>query len=235
MLIWVNKLKYRLGIMNTRGRKRRKHMYYYRYGAAVKKVVFIGLAVLACMYLIITIENRINPLIYDMSISNLSSMVIRECNTAVSELIESENVDYAEIVDENIDKEGKLKSLSVNYKNLNLFKSKLAVDVQRRIDNINSVDITIPFMSLISDRFYSAVGFPVKLRVLTDENIDIQFFDEFTSAGVNQTRHRIYVRVVTEVSVNVPVRGRGDDIVTDIPIAETIIVGDVPSTYLNFQ
>ena len=189
--------------MNTRGRETPENICIITdTEQAVKKVVFIGLAVLTCMYLIITIENRINPLIYDsMSISNLSSVVIRECNTAVSKLIESENVDYAEIVDENIDKEGKLKSLSVNYKNLNLFKSKLAVDVQRRIDNINSVDITIPFMSLISDRFYSAVGFPVKLRVLTDENIDIQFFDEFTWAGVDQTRHRIYVRVVTEVSV----------------------------------
>ena len=234
MSIILAKLKYRAGFFKKRKRKR----YIYKnkkLSRRIKLIVCFAVSICALTYVFTTIESRINPLIYDMSISTLNSMVLRECNSAVNEFVASDSVIYDELINKTEDENGNLKSLSVDYKNLNIFKSRLAVDIQNRIDQINSVEVYIPVMSMLTDRFYSAVGFPVKIKVMTDENVGVQFYDEFISGGVNQTVHKIYVRIITEIGVNIPIRGNGDDVVTDIPIAETVIVGDVPETYIDFQ
>ncbi len=168
-----------------------------------------------------------------MSLSNLNSIVLRECSDAVECAVRGGDLSYESLISQTRGDEGSIKSLTVDYQSLNLFKSKLAQDVQSRIDKINSVEVYIPFMSLFSDKFYSAAGFPVKVKVMSDENVRIEFEDKFESAGMNQTRHQILVKITAEMGVNLPVRGNGDDIVTEIPIAETVIVGEVPTVAIS--
>ena len=201
----------------------------------LKLIAVLILTAAALAYTFSGIERRIDPLVRDMALSNLSSLVIRECNDAVSDAVENGGVDYDALVKKETDSRGRILSLSVNYKSFNVFKSRLTQDIQNRIDKINSVEVFIPIMSMFSDRFYSALGFPVKIKVMTDENIHIDFSDSFEAAGINQTRHLISVKVTAEMGVNTPVRASGDDIVTEIPIAETIIVGDTPLAAIGGQ
>ena len=201
----------------------------------LRLIAALILTVAALAYTFSGIERRIDPLVRDMALSNLSSIVIRECNDAVIDAVENGGADYDALVKKETDSCGRILSLSVNYKSFNAFKSRLTQDIQNRIDKINSVEVFIPIMSMFSDRFYSALGFPVKIKVMTDENIHIDFSDSFEAAGINQTRHLISVKVTAEMGVNTPVRASGDDIVTEIPIAETIIVGDTPLAAIGGQ
>ncbi len=204
-------------------------------GRRLKISAFVLLALGAACFLWANIENRLYPLLTDMALSNLNSIVLRECSDAVAEASANGGADYGELINKAADSGGNIKSISVNYAELNQFKSSLAKDVQSRIDKINSVDVYVPFMSMFSDSFYSALGFPIKIKVLTDENIQIDFEDKFESAGINQTRHFICVKITAEMGVNLPVRKSGDDIVTEIPIAETIISGETPAAIFGDQ
>lgn len=218
-----------------RKRPRRPRGDFKRAKKRLKLIVVLILTAAALAYTFSGIERRIDPLVRDMALSNLSSLVIRECNDAVSDAVENGGVNYDALVKKETDSRGRILSLSVNYKSFNSFKSRLTRDIQNRIDRINSVEVFIPIMSMFSDRFYSALGFPVKIKVMTDENIHIDFSDSFEAAGINQTRHLISVKVTAEMGVNTPVRASGDDIVTEIPIAETIIVGDTPLAAIGGQ
>lgn len=218
-----------------RKRPRRPRGDFKRAKKGLKLIVVLMLTAAALAYTFSGIERRIDPLVRDMALSNLSSLVIRECNDAVSDAVENGGVDYDALVKKETDSRGRILSLSVNYKSFNVFKSRLTQDIQNRIDKINSVEVFIPIMSMFSERFYSALGFPVKIKVMTDENIHIDFSDSFEAAGINQTRHLISVKVTAEMGVNTPVRASGDDIVTEIPIAETIIVGDTPLAAIGGQ
>ena len=218
-----------------RKRSRRPRGDFKRAKKRLKMIAALILTAAALAYTFSGIERRIDPLVRDMALSNLSSLVVRECNDAVSDAVENDGVDYDALVNKETDSRGRILSLSVNYKNFNGFKSRLTRDIQSRIDKINSVEVFIPIMSMFSDRFYSALGFPVKIKVMTDENIHIDFSDSFEAAGINQTRHLISVKVTAEMGVNTPVRASGDDIVTEIPIAETIIVGDTPLAAIGGQ
>ena len=56
---------------------------------------------------------------------------------------------------------------------------------------------------------------------------------EFTSAGINQTKHRITATIQVFLRYTLP----GQSIVVQyentLPIYETVIVGNVPNTYLE--
>lgn len=236
MFIWQRKLRYRLGLSGGKKRyiilstaKKKKTRKYVKFTLVCTVLIFV------IAYMFFNIENRIYPLINDMALSNLNSIVLRECNSAVSEIIEKYDINYSSIIEKNTDVNENIKSLSVDYSKLNIMKSNLTNEVQRRIDKINSVDISIPFMAFVSDSFYSGIGIPITLRVLTDENVKVEFCDEFISEGINQTKHLIKVKIITDIGINVPIRNNGESIETEIPIAESVIVGDIPSTYINFK
>ena len=238
MFIWQRKLKYRLGLSG--GRKRyvisnyayKKNRRFFR---CIKFAVICMILIFGITYASLNIENRISLLVNDMALSNLNSIVLRECNSAVSEIIEKYDISYSSLVNKNTDSNEAVKSLSVDYSKLNIMKSNLTNEVQKRIDKINSVDVSIPFMAFVSDRFYSGVGIPISLKVLTGENVQVDFCDEFISEGINQTKHLIKVKIITDIGINVPIRNNGEAIETEIPIAESIIVGDTPSTYINLK
>ena len=239
MLIWLRKLKYRFGITGNK----KKYVSYNAFNRQKRNKLFkrtkfaaVCIAfVLLISYIITDIEKRISPLINDMALSNLNSIVLRECNTVVSEMICDYDVSYNSLIDKSVGADGSIKSLAVDYAKLNVLKSDLTNEVQTRIDRINSVDISIPLMAFLSDRFYSGVGIPISIRVLTDENVKLDFYDEFVTEGINQTKHLIKVRIITDIGINVPIRNNGDSIETEIPIAESIITGDIPNTYIDFN
>ena len=234
MFIWQKKLKYRLGLS---GKRCKRHRTYYnrKSSSKIKFYIILILVIVSCVFLFNSIENHIDLVIKDLSLSVLNSEVTKECNSAVSELINESNINYDSIINMTKDSSGNVKSLETNYREINLLKSELAVNVQNRIDKINSVDISIPILSMFSSKFYSGYGIPVSLRVLTNENVKVEFCNEFISAGINQTKHLIKVKVTTALGVVLPVRGDLEDIVTEVPIAESVIVGDVPDTYLDFN
>lgn len=242
MRVWQRKLKYRLGLYNKRKshrmpfRVRRKgHKGRSREAGVLKAVSIFMIFIILGKYIMHDIELRINPLISDMALSNLNSIVIRESNAALNETLSEYNLSYDSFVEKTTNSSGEIDSLSLNYENLNLMKSYLSINIQNRIDDVNYVDVNVPIMAFFSDRFFSGRGIPISLKILTDENLDVEFCDEFISEGINQTKHLIKVKVITDFGISFPIRKSELPVEIEIPIAETVLVGDVPETYINFN
>ena len=77
------------------------------------------------------------------------------------------------------------------------------------------------------------MGPSLNLRVTLAGNVKADFKSTFESAGVNQTRHRIYLDVGTSVYSFLPGINSTTDVNTDELVAETVIVGEVPQMMLN--
>lgn len=241
MFIWQRKLKYRLGLSGQRRRYKRKTIHIRpRREGRVRLTRLAALSVCAAViagtiFVVNDIQRRINPLINDMALSNLNSIVLRECSNAVSETVCNYDVSYNSLIKKDMGTDGRVSALAVDYAKLNIMKSDMTNEIQSRIDKINSVDISIPLMAFVSNKFYSGIGIPLSIRVLTDENVKVDFYDEFVTEGINQTKHLIKVRIIIDIGINVPIRNNGEAIEMEIPIAESIIAGDVPETYLGFN
>lgn len=239
MFIWQRKIKYRLNLFNKKKRKRLKfNPQNNRNNFNFKKFKVYTVLIIAFIIIFWTfssIEHRVNPIITNLALSTLNGKVLDESNNSVSKVISKHDVSYDSLVDKITDDNNDVKSLSLDYKELNMLKSELAVEVQERIHNIKSVEVSIPLLTLFSDKFYSGMGVPINIKVVSDENVKIEFCDEFVSAGINQTKHLVKVKIIVNIAVRAPVVGIGDEVITEIPIAESIIIGNIPNTYLNFK
>ena len=64
-------------------------------------------------------------------------------------------------------------------------------------------------------------------------SVDTEFKSEFISAGINQTKYKVYLTVKLEVSAILPASSTDIMIDEDYLISETIIVGDMPDIYFG--
>ena len=63
--------------------------------------------------------------------------------------------------------------------------------------------------------------------------INIGYNTEFESAGINQSKYKVYLHVKTETRLLVPFMSEKFTTENTVLIAEAVIVGDVPQTYAN--
>ena len=71
------------------------------------------------------------------------------------------------------------------------------------------------------------------MRILAIRNSDAAFESSFTHAGINQTLHRLNMSVLVDVAVLVLGKTVNFTVESQVVVAETIIVGEVPDTFLQ--
>lgn len=81
----------------------------------------------------------------------------------------------------------------------------------------------------------SGRGPGVKIRISSIGNIETNLNSEFTSQGINQTLHRVYVDVSCNVKVLTPFKDIERKITNKVLLAENVIVGNIPDTYYNLE
>jgi hypothetical protein len=91
----------------------------------------------------------------------------------------------------------------------------------------------IPLGSLFLPELLSGKGPEVPVKILSIRNSDATFESSFSHAGINQTMHQLRMCVIVDVSVLVLGKTITFPVSSDMVIAETIIVGTVPDTFLQ--
>ena len=111
--------------------------------------------------------------------------------------------------------------------------SDIAISIQKRLDSEQKNDIYIPCGAITGIKYLSGFGPRIKLNISSSGSIDTDLKSEFVSQGVNQTMHRVYLQIKTNVSVLTSFKTIRKAIENQVLIAEHIIVGEIPSTYLE--
>lgn len=112
----------------------------------------------------------------------------------------------------------------------------LAGDIVHEVANATTdhdIDVSIPLGSLTGSALLLSRGPHIKVRVQVLSSTFSGFNTDIVSIGINQTRHQITLQLREELTLLMPWRAIDTEVITDIPVAETIIVGQVPQSYLN--
>ena len=99
---------------------------------------------------------------------------------------------------------------------------------------MSSSELSIPVGSLTGVALLAGRGPDVHIKVLSVGSPTAEFENRFTDAGINQTKHQIKLDVVIDIDVIMPWQTVSTQVVSEILIAETVLLGDVPQTYLNW-
>ena len=175
---------------------------------------------------------------YNESIRNLAETQVRNStsdliNDAIDKQIEAGDVHYDRIVYFEKDLNGRITALKTNMSEVNRLKTATLNLINDEILALDASDLGIPLGSLIVPELFSGKGPGIPVHILAIRNSDASFESYFTEAGINQTLQQLTMNVLVDVSVLVLGQTERFTVSSQVVVAETIIVGDVPDTFFQ--
>ena len=172
---------------------------------------------------------------YDRTIVGLAGTRVRNAtsdmiNDAIDRQIENGEVQYDRIVYFEKDLDGRITALKTNMSEVNRLKTNILNIINDEILLMDTSDIGVPLGSLFLPEFFSGRGPSFPVNVLSIRNSDASFSSDFIEAGINQTLHQLNMQISIDVAVLVLGKTNYFTISSQVVVAETIIVGQVPET-----
>ena len=133
------------------------------------------------------------------------------------------------------DSNGNVKMLQTNTKNVNKIISDIPLNIINKFQEKNTSDIFIYLGSALGLKLFSAQGPKIHIKIANVGNVDTKLVSEFTSQGINQTLHRVYLNLSCEVTILTPYNTIKQMIENQVLIAESVIVGTVPDAYYDIN
>ena len=154
-------------------------------------------------------------------------------NDAISRQIEEGSIRYDRIVFFEKDVNGKITALKTNIGEINRLKTDILGIINEEILALDTSDIWIPLGSLILPELLSGKGPVIPVRILSIRNSDATFSSDFSQAGINQTIHQVIMEVSVDVAILVLGETDSFTVTSQVVVAQTVIVGEVPDTFLH--
>ena len=211
----IRKFKYRIGYYE----KQKK--------SCMSLILTAALCMAAVCAAFYGVEKRIAPIAFKTGEASLKNGLTAECNRILEEITGDGSV-TSDIMLQNRNESGKVTSVAVNFAEVNRIKTYSAQRIAEYLESRKNIDCSVPIGSLVSDGIFSGYGFDIPVNLVCTADFDINFDDDFCSAGINQVRHRLMIKVAVNASLCSVFERAPICVVTDIPIAETVISGDVP-------
>lgn len=175
---------------------------------------------------------------YRVAIRNLAETQVRNTtsdliNDAIDKQIEDGSIQYDRIVYFEKDLNGRITALKTNMSEVNRLKTDILNLINDEILALDTSDIGIPLGSLFIPELFSGKGPEIPVHILSIRNSDASFSSDFTEAGINQTLQQLNMEVCVDVAVLVLGETNSFTVASQVVVAETIIVGQVPDTFLQ--
>ena len=175
----------------------------------------------------------ISPVFNKLCEDKAKGVAILICNTNTSECIKQYN--YSDFIIIHMDDNKNIRMLEANMKNINLVISNITEKIQKEINNSQNEELYISSGSFTGVSLLSGRGPKIPIKISTIGNVNTELKSEFFSKGVNQTIHRLYLKINCEISILTPFNTINEEINNQFIIAENIIVGNLPQTYYDLE
>lgn len=166
-----------------------------------------------------------------MTDAKAREIATRAINESVNSRV-SEDVKYQDLISIRTDEEGNVTMMQANTVMMNRLASSVALTIQDNIKKIVTSSVKVPLGNVFGSQLLAQFGPKLDIGVTPIGMAKVDFKTEFEHSGINQTRHKIYLVVETQVKIIIPFSSNTTTVETSVPIAETIIVGKVPQNYI---
>ncbi len=189
----------------------------------------------AIMFAIVTllIDARAAPVIHDMAEDKAKNVAMQAINDSVSAVIDAKEESYKELVDYRYDDEGNIISVNTNINLTNAIEGAILDGVVKRIDQASRCPISVPVGTLFGSDLLTGRGPSITFYISLSGNASSGIENLFESTGINQSRHQIQIRVQADISIVMATKRANTSVENTIVIGETIIVGQIPESYVR--
>lgn len=173
-------------------------------------------------------------MIADYAVSTAKDQVVSLVNEIVKEVMGQEQFQGERLVELERDSAGNITAVSANVTAVNSLAAEvLSRTVQRTQEN--TFTVRIPLANLLGSALLMNRGPAISVQVTMLSSSTAGFRSEMTAAGINQTRHQLFLELNVQLSFLLPWRDMDASVQTEVLVSETVIVGQVPGTYMSLE
>ncbi|MCI8400110.1 MAG: sporulation protein YunB [Oscillibacter sp.] len=199
----------------------------------LRALVFTSIVSLLAATFYATAQMR--PLLESLATTRVSNTVNGIVSAAVDEAIENGDISYDDLISFEKDNEGRISAVYSNMAAFNRLQSKILDIILERIGQVSARDLSIPVGTLTGSALLAGRGPRISVRMESVGSSSATFENEFISAGINQTKHQIVLKIDVAISILLPGFSTAVVVSNEVTVAETVIVGSVPDTYAYFN
>ena len=180
------------------------------------------------------VEKRLTPNILAIAEARTRVLATEAINKAIKEKI-AKNVQYKDFISIHKDTSGQVTLIQVNTVEINRLESETALEVVKTLQEVTIDGLNLPLGIVTGSKILSNYGPSIKVKLVPVGTAEVNMVESFQEAGINQTRHRIVLEITATVQIVQPLLKSAITIRNDVPVAETIIIGNVPNAILNLK
>ena len=194
---------------------------------------FVFLCLLISVVFLLVFRIRYRDAVEELAKTQVQNVTSDLINDAIDQQIETGKIQYDRIVYFEKDLNGRITALKTNISEVNRLKTDILNLINDEILALDTSQLSIPIGSLMLPEFFSGKGPGIPVHILAIRNSDASFESQFTEAGINQTLQQLTMHVLVDVSVLALGQTESFTVSSQVVVAETIILGDVPDTFLR--
>lgn len=200
----------------------------------LKRLAAKALVILAVLLaLFLGFRGKYRQVIQELAQTQVKNTTSDLTNDAIAKQIAAGNIQYDRIVYFEKDLDGRITALKTNMTEVNRLKTDILHIINDEILALDHSDIGVPLGSLFLPELLSGKGPSIPVHILSIRNSDAVFFSDFSQAGINQTLHKLTMEVHVDVAVLVLGQTDSFTLTSQVVVAETVIIGQVPDTFLQ--
>ena len=183
--------------------------------------------------LLLFLRLSVAPVVQELAKARVANRASYVINEAIEEQLENGHIDYDNIVFLEKDVNGNITALKTNIAEINRLKTQILSVVDTMLLDLDINEVGLPLGSLILPELFSGTGPKLPVKVMSISSSDADFRNLFAEAGINQTSHQIMMDVHITMTILTPVGAESVEATSAVVVAETVIVGNVPQSYVN--
>ena len=195
-------------------------------------IVFrIVVAILIFSIITVVTDMKMRPIIKTVGGNALKNSLSNVLDGAINDIVDDLGIKYSNMVSIQKNDEGKIVAITLNATYINAYKTEIADKCSDRLSQFNEAIVSVPIGSLFDIAIFNGKGFMVESNATIYGFAVTDVISEFQSAGINQTRHIIYLEVKASAHAYMGLCYLNETVDETIILVETIIVGEVPESY----
>ncbi len=199
----------------------------------VRGKLFFVLAAVALVLL--WAESLLRPMVEEVVAYQAQLFAASAVNEAVIAELEREDNGYGQLMAITRDAAGQVNSLEANMPAINRLKTYVSRAVLDAVEQLDAAALSLPLGTLLGNELTSGRGPDVEIKLVPAGYAETELYSRFTAAGINQTNHEVMLRVTVRLLVTLPGYRIACQSESSYCVAQTVIVGEIPDTYVQFS
>ncbi len=193
------------------------------------------LLVFICLFIVATLiyfQRNVTRVLISISEATIRSITTVAVNDAIYYTL-NDALRYEDLIKIERDGDGNVSTITTDSLKINRIARDTAYFSQENLNKMSAEGIMVPIGALTGIEALAGFGQKINIKIIPISNVECRFVSKFVDAGINQTKHSLYLEIVSDISIILPSKSTNLASTIEVLICESVISGKIPDTYLQ--